>query len=80
MSNPTTTPAFQLARNAKTSLYEVHAHGCTHLTFLDDAHDIDGTNGPEAAQTYADQNDGLIIKLGPCVKGPRGVLYQGPEF
>lgn len=62
---------FTIARNEKTTLYEVHAKGCKHIAMswhLDPMTDKEAATGAEAAATYESENEGCLTKLGPCAK------------
>lgn len=62
---------YLVARNEKTTLYEVHAQGCKHLiaAHLDQHHmAYIGRDGAWVKQTFEAQNEGCLAKLGPCAK------------
>lgn len=67
----TATKTFAIARNARTSLYEVHADGCRHLI----ARHLEmmttgnaGETGQEVADEFEARNDGCFATLGPCAR------------
>jgi hypothetical protein len=62
--------AFTVARNSRTSLYEVHTAGCAHLIskHLEVGGTFDAENAAEFAAAYEAGNDGILTTLGPCAK------------
>lgn len=64
---------YEIAFNARTTLYEIHRAGCTHLIskHLEVTGSIEATSGEDAARTFEAQNDGCLAKLGPCAKARR---------
>lgn len=68
--------ALQIGRNASTSLYEVHKDGCRHLRRLEDPGPaFAAESAVEAAVAFAEDNDGCVATLGPCVDGPTGATF-----
>lgn len=62
---------FVVARNERTSLYEVHAAGCAHLTMskhLAHGFTTEGGSATEVAAEFESQNDGCLTKVSPCAK------------
>ena len=69
---------FTIARNNRTSLYEVHKAGCAHtrLGHMDFRTDVEGTDGDTIARESAERNEGWGYTTGPCVKrGPRATYW-----
>lgn len=62
--------SYSLARNASTSLYEVHKDGCQHLATggLENLGTIEGSSAADALATFEAANEGCLGKLGPCVQ------------
>jgi hypothetical protein len=64
-------PTFTVARNDKTSFYEVHRQGCFHLK-AKHMEVMSGTYEAETGQAVAVQgetgNEGCFYRLGPCAK------------
>lgn len=62
---------YLVARNQKTSLYEVHAQGCKHLMAAHlESHNVAyvAPDGEWVKRTFEAQNEGCFAKLGPCAK------------
>jgi hypothetical protein len=59
-----------IARNEKTSLYEIHAAGCKHLIakHLEVMSDYEAATGAALKETFEARNEDCFAKLGPCAK------------
>jgi hypothetical protein len=59
-----------IARNDKTSFYEVHAAGCKHLiaSYIEPMGPAYDGNPADIAADFNASNDGCIALLGPCAK------------
>ena len=64
---------FSVARNAKTTLYEVHKDGCAHLKLgkFDFVSKTSAATANAAASEFEANNDGCFSKLAPCTTGGR---------
>lgn len=64
---------FEIARNTRSTLYEVHAEGCQHLiaSHLEKMSTVEAETGADAAAGFEARNDGVETKLGPCAKDAR---------
>ena len=73
---------FQVARNASTSLYELHTPGCKHLIakHMELCGTADGPNAAAAAAAYEAGNDGILTKLGPCARSADRLLDHHPRL
>jgi hypothetical protein len=63
--------AYGIAYNESTSLYEVHAAGCRHLSLnprLEVTLTVTAVSGDAAAKSFEGGNEGCITKLGPCAR------------
>ena len=69
---------FTFARNAKTTLYEVHVTGCAHLIskHLEACFAREARSATEAAAEFESRNDGCYTKLGPCAKNATDTPQQ----
>src|SRR3954452_21705818 len=66
---------FTVARNERTSLYEVHLAGCRHLiaAHLDVmAGEYEAATGAAVKAEFDADNEDCVAKLGPCAKAPKG--------
>jgi hypothetical protein len=68
-----TSTTWTIARNERTSLYEIHADGCRHTTMSRHLDVMvtgyyDGLTGREAKARYEADNEGCLAKLGPCAR------------
>lgn len=62
---------FTVARNSKSSIYEVHSDGCAHLNrpFMEVCvTGLQGESGEAVARQSANENEGCAYTTGPCVK------------
>jgi hypothetical protein len=62
---------FEIARNTRTTLYEVHVSGCAHLISKNlerSGRTVTGSSGAEVAARFEANNEGCLTKLGPCAK------------
>lgn len=73
---------FTVARNAKTSLYEIHKEGCAHTNFgfMEATGTVEAESGNEAAQREAERNDGCAYTTGPCVQRGKHMVHFLDEF
>ncbi len=65
---------YRIARNSKTTLYEVHADGCKHLIaphFDNVSSPVAGTSGQTVAADFEARNDDCYAKIGPCAKAAK---------
>lgn len=60
---------FKIARNNRTTLYEVHASGCKHTASARFDYFVmkRGETGAEVAAKFEEENEGCATKLGPCI-------------
>ncbi len=68
-------PTWMAAYNERTSLYEIHKTGCTHLIskhLVSMGHEYLYETGAEALAEFERGNDGCYGKLGPCAKSKGG--------
>lgn len=72
---------FTIARNARTSLYELHKDGCAHTIarHMEVCGNVEGTDGDTVAAYEADHNDGCAYTTGPCVKRGNHLVHFADE-
>jgi len=72
------------ARNAKTTIYEVHKAGCTHLNFghMEVMGYVDHEVEDAIAFTkdYAESQDGILATVGPCIKRGKREIYGDADY
>lgn len=71
---------FAVARNERTSLYEVHKAGCAHLNLphMDVmVGSVEASDGVTLAENSAYENEGCGYTTGPCVqRGKRETFWS----
>lgn len=71
---------FTVARNSKTSVYEVHKDGCAHLNFPFMevmVTGVVGESGNAVAKQSSEENEGCGYTTGPCVQRGKRPTYWG---
>jgi len=61
----------QVAFNENTTMYEVHAKGCKHLSgkkYMVYSHVYLGGDAQWVAKNFEENNDGCLTKISPCAK------------
>lgn len=57
---------YNIARNPRTTIYELHADGCRHLARLDTGADVTGDDPAETATAFEEANDGILVTVANC--------------
>lgn len=65
--------SYVIARNERTTLYEIHVAGCKHLIsrHLEQCARVEGVDmsAADLAAEFERENEDCLTKLGPCAKG-----------